>query len=63
RSMSNDGKQDYSELLAFYKSIGAKGVGEVTSNVYIDSPDMNRIFSACEPIPPLPKKSQPFTNF
>ncbi|MBQ4137393.1 MAG: amidohydrolase family protein [Clostridia bacterium] len=48
RSMSNDGKQDYSELLAFYKSIGAKGVGEVTSNVYIDSPDMNRIFSACE---------------
>ncbi|MGN0179388.1 MAG: amidohydrolase family protein [Monoglobaceae bacterium] len=37
-----------SEILLFYKSLGAKGVGEITSQVYVDDPKMDMLFSCCE---------------
>ena len=39
---------DLTALLEHYKKLGAKGVGEVTANLYIDDPYMYNLFSACE---------------
>lgn len=38
---------DFSEALEFYKKLGAKGVGELTSNLYADDPLMDNLFSHC----------------
>ena len=39
---------DLSHFLNFFKSLGAKGVGEVTANLYIDDPYMENLFYHCE---------------
>lgn len=39
---------DLTVLLEHYKRLGAKGVGEVTANLYIDDPYMYNLFAACE---------------
>jgi predicted TIM-barrel fold metal-dependent hydrolase len=35
-------------LLNHYKKLGAKGVGELTANLYVDDPKMEHFFCACE---------------
>ncbi len=47
RSMGNTPNADLSELLSFYKSIGAKGVGELTANLYADDPFVDNLFYHC----------------
>lgn len=39
---------DLTAFLEHYKKLGAKGVGEVTANLYFDDPYMYNLFSACE---------------
>ena len=39
-----------SYLLEHYKKLGAKGLGELTSNVYVDDPRMDNLFSHCEEV-------------
>ena len=39
--------EDLSEYLMFYKSLGAKGVGEMTTNLYADDPYMDNLFAHC----------------
>ena len=36
-----------SHLLEHYKRLGARGVGEVTANMYTDDPKMDNLFSHC----------------
>jgi len=48
RAWGNTVDANLYELLEFYKSIGAKGVGEVTANIYADDPKLFNLFSACE---------------
>lgn len=48
RARDNTPDSNLYEMLAFYKSIGAKGVGEVTANIYADDPRMENLFAACE---------------
>ena len=38
---------DFSYFLNFYKELGAKGVGEVTFNYYIDNPLVDNLFYHC----------------
>ena len=47
RSSINDEKSDLSYLLEHYKELGAKGVGELTSNMYADHPKMENLFYHC----------------
>jgi len=39
---------DFTEYLAYYKGLGAKGVGEITVNIYFDEPLVDSLFSSCE---------------
>lgn len=48
RAGNNTPEADLSSILAFYKEKGAKGVGEITANIYADDPKMDNLFSACE---------------
>ena len=48
RSHENSEKCDLSVLLNFYKERGAKGLGELTSNLYFDDPKMDNLFSHLE---------------
>ena len=41
---------NYSYLLEHYKKLGAKGLGELTSNLYVDDPRMDNLFSHCEEV-------------
>jgi hypothetical protein len=45
RARDNTPDSDLYEILAFYKSIGAKGVGEITANIYTDDPRMQNLFA------------------
>lgn len=47
RSATNDESSDLSYLIEYYKALGAKGVGELTSNMYADDPKMENLFSHC----------------
>ena len=47
RAITNTDDAPIGYLLEHYKSLGAKGVGEVTANMYADSPMLNNLFSAC----------------
>ena len=42
------GKSDFARLLEHYKALGAKGLGELTANIYTDDPRMDNLFSCCE---------------
>lgn len=44
----NSPTYDLSYFLEYYKSIGAKGVGEVVTNLYFDDPYMQNLFFHCE---------------
>ena len=48
RSMNNSESADLSFLINFYKELGAKGVGELTTNMYFDDPKMDNLLSHCE---------------
>lgn len=47
RMGNNSSDSDLSKLLEHYKEKGAKGVGEVTANMYIDEPFMENLFYHC----------------
>ena len=47
RSGINDPKADLSYILEHYKALGAKGMGELTSNIYADHPKMENLFFHC----------------
>lgn len=47
RAGANSEKEDLSLLLEHYKSMGAKGVGEITANIYADDPRMDNLFAHC----------------
>ena len=47
RALSNSNDADLGYLLEHYKSLGAKGVGEVTCNLYADDPKMDNLFYYC----------------
>ena len=48
RSAQNDVESDLGYLLEHYKKLGARGVGELTSNLYPDDPKMEHLFACCE---------------
>ena len=43
----NSAKTDYLPMLSFYKELGARGVGEMTSNLLADDPRMENLFAQC----------------
>lgn len=47
RMGSNSTTTDFTRVLMFYKELGAKGVGELTSNIYADDPKMDNMFYHC----------------
>ena len=47
RAGANSEKEDLSLLLEHYKAMGAKGVGEITTNIYADDPRMDNLFAHC----------------
>ena len=48
RAHQNAPGSDLVYLLEHYKKLGAKGVGEVSANLYVDDPKMEHFFEACE---------------
>ena len=48
RSCENSETADFRPVLEHYKALGAKGVGEITSNVYADDPKLDNMFRHCE---------------
>lgn len=48
RLNNNDPDYDFAPLLNHYKALGAKGVGEVTCNLFWDDPRVQNLFGACE---------------
>lgn len=48
RSIDNTADCDLSQLLEYYKKLGARGLGELTSNLYFDDPKMDNLFTHCE---------------
>lgn len=47
RAMNNRPDTDLSYMIEHYKNLGAKGVGEITSNLYADDPMMDNLFYHC----------------
>lgn len=47
RQLSNSADARLGYLLEHYKALGAKGVGEVTCNLYADDPLMENLFACC----------------
>ena len=47
RAGSNSPETDLSHFLRHYQALGAKGVGELTSNLYADSPMVDNLFARC----------------
>ena len=47
RMGENHPRSDLSYILEYYKSIGAKGVGELTASLYADDPKMDNLFYHC----------------
>jgi len=48
RAFENSADADLSWVLNQYIKLGAKGVGEITSQVYADDPKLDNLFSCCE---------------
>ncbi len=48
RALKNTETSKLGYLLEHYISLGAKGVGELTSNIYADDPMTDNLFSLCE---------------
>ncbi|MBR4016676.1 MAG: amidohydrolase family protein [Oscillospiraceae bacterium] len=47
RSVYNLPTTDHTYLLQHYKNLGAKGMGEVTINMYVDDPMMENLLACC----------------
>jgi len=47
RAGLNTSSLDLEKLIVFYKSLGAKGVGEITANIYADDPKVDYLFACC----------------
>ena len=47
RMGTNSTTTDFTRVLMFYKELGAKGVGELTANIYADDPKMDNMFYHC----------------
>ena len=47
RMFDNTETADFSHILNFYKSLGAKGVGEMCANIYADDPQYDNLFYHC----------------
>ena len=45
---SNKPDCDFSYFLEYYKKLGAKGVGEITANMYFDDPYIENLFYHCQ---------------
>ncbi len=48
RWLKNTADADLSIVMEYYKSLGAKGIGELTANIYIDDPMMQNLFYHAE---------------
>lgn len=48
RLSRNDPDYDFMPVLNYYKSLGAKGIGEVTCNLFWDDPRVQNLLGACE---------------
>ena len=48
RAIDHTPNANLSYLLEHYKKLGAKGLGELTANLYFDDPYMDNLFSHCE---------------
>lgn len=48
RLAGNSQDTDFSYLLEYYKGLGARGVGEITANIYFDDPFTESLFYHCE---------------
>ncbi len=48
RMGNNSPKTDFSFFLNYFKECGAKGVGEITANLYFDDPMVLNLFRHCE---------------
>ena len=48
RAYSNSKDSNLGYLLEHYMSLGAKGVGEMTSNLYTDDPKLDNLFGFCQ---------------
>ena len=47
RALINTPNSDLARLIGEYKKMGAKGVGEITAQLYADDPKMDNLFRAC----------------
>jgi uncharacterized protein len=50
RCANNSLDHDFVPLLEYYKKLGAKGLGEITCNLWWDDPRVQNLFSACEKV-------------
>lgn len=50
RAIRNTADCDLVPILEHYKSIGAKGVGEITANIYFDDERTQNLFACCEKV-------------
>ncbi|MBQ9785738.1 MAG: amidohydrolase family protein [Clostridia bacterium] len=48
RSCENATDSNLTYLLEHYKKLGARGMGELTSNIYADNPKMDNLLAQCE---------------
>ena len=48
RAVADMPQSNLAKVIEHYKSLGAKGVGEVTAHMYLDDPKVDNLFSACE---------------
>lgn len=48
RSMHNDAACNLGYMLEHYQRMGARGVGEMTSNIYVDDPKMQNLWAYCQ---------------
>lgn len=47
RFLANAETSDFKVILLHYKNLGAKGVGEITSNMHVDDPRVQKLMATC----------------
>ena len=50
RHDNNSPEHDFVGILEYYRGVGAKGLGELTSNLWWDDPRVHALLSACEKV-------------
>ena len=48
RALNNSGTANFESVLSHYKNLGAKGIGEITAQLYADGPKLDNLFSYAE---------------